>query len=341
MSTIRIPAGWEPHQACLISWAVHREWGSDADAVRRELREIIVTIAEYEPVQLLVPPDLLIDAKQEGFGGNVEIVPAPVDDIWMRDILPTFVVRDQQLCAVDWNFNGWGSSRAPRPGDRLAGLMAASWSIPTVPASFVTEGGAMVFDGEGTLITTKSCLLNPNRNPAFGLTEQVRMLAMEQDLVRFGVRKVIWLEGDTDEPITSGHVDGYVLFTAPSRLLIEGIDPKAAVAGDPRERDIGRLGQETDAAGRRLEVEVVLPPRSRFLRFSDHAFAPCYLNAYVANGAVVTGKFGDPVRDEAACRSLQNAFPERDIRMIRIDHIARGGGGVHCLTKEMPQVLCR
>src|SRR5438477_9052661 len=90
---IRIPAEWEPHRCCWMAWAVHREWGAHADQVKRELHEIISTIAQYEPIKLLTPPDQIADVQSREFGGNVEIVPAPVDDIWMRDIAPTFAFR--------------------------------------------------------------------------------------------------------------------------------------------------------------------------------------------------------------------------------------------------------
>ncbi|MHC2367428.1 agmatine deiminase [Bradyrhizobium diazoefficiens] len=341
MSAIRIPAEWEPHEFCFMSWAIHREWGSYTEKVKRELREIISTVADHEPVRLLVPPDLLADAKQQGFSETVEIIPAPVDDIWMRDILPTYALQNGRLCAIDWNFNGWGSGRVrpARPGDRLAGLLAASLSIPSVPASFIAEGGALATDGQGTVITTKSCLLNPNRNPVFGRTQEDQMHAIEQSLAAYGVRKVVWLEGDSDEPITSGHVDGYVLFAADSRLLVEGNDREDTPEGRRRQIEIDTLRGQLDAKGHKLAVNVVLPPRDRYLRFSNETFAPCYLNAYIANGAVITGRFGDPERDEAACRALQQAFPTRTVIMLRIDHIADGGGGVHCLTKEMPKAV--
>ena len=137
---IRIPAEWEPHSCCWMAWAVHPEWGRCVDEVKRELREIIATVAEYEPVRLLTPPDQMMDAHHQSFGHNVEILTAPVDDIWMRDIAPTFALRGDETVAIDWNFNGWGSTsqRRSRPGDRLAGRLAASIGVPTVSASLVS-----------------------------------------------------------------------------------------------------------------------------------------------------------------------------------------------------------
>lgn len=230
---------------------------------KRELREVISTVAEYEPVRLLVPPDLTAEARYQNFSSNIEIVPAPVDDIWIRDILPTFGLQDGAPVAIDWNFNGWGSPplRPARPGDRLAGLIASSLGIPPESASFIAEAGSMVTDGDGTVITTKSCLLNPNRNPAFGRTDDQRIDTIKQSLLHFGVRKIIWLEGDASEPITSGHADGYVLFTGPGKLLVEGIDPNGAKSNRCREADIDLLETSLDAQNRPLAVKIVLPPR--------------------------------------------------------------------------------
>ncbi|MBR0797974.1 agmatine deiminase family protein [Bradyrhizobium jicamae] len=338
---IRIPAEWEPHACCFMAWAVHREWEADIDNVKRELHEVISTVAEYEPVRLLVPPDLIREAQRQNFGHDVEIIEAPVDDIWMRDILPTFALRNGAPIAIDWNFNGWGSSplRPARPGDRLSGLSASALEIPSVPASFIADAGSIVTDGRGTVITTKSCLLRPNRNPPFGRTDRQRMDAIEQGFLHVGIRKVIWLEGDATEPITNGHADGYVLFTNTGNLLVEGIDPLTRQPNRSRQADVKLLEASVDAQNRLLDVKIVLPPRQQYLRFSGRSFASCYLNAYVANGAVITARFGDPERDEAARQYLQQAFPTREIRMLRINHIAAGGGGIHCLTKEMPQTI--
>lgn len=336
---IRIPAAWEPHSYCWMAWAVHPEWGDYVEPVKRELREIILTISEFEPIRVLVPPDQICDAQDQSFGPNVEIIEAPVDDIWMRDIAPTFALSESGFIAVDWNFNAWGSTpiRPARPGDRLAGLISSKLGISAMPAPFIADGGAVVTDGDGTVVTTKSCLLNPNRNPAFGRTERERIASIEQGFSTLGICNVIWLDGDATEPITSGHTDGYVLFTEPGKLIVEGIDlvdgPSCTSSG---QTDIDRLKRSKDARNCPLQITTVLPPRRQYMRFAQRAFAPCYLNAYLANGAVVTGKFGDPERDEAARVVLQELFPGRDVRMLSIDHIAWGGGGIHCLTQPMP-----
>jgi agmatine deiminase len=224
--TIRIPAEWEPQACCWMAWAVHREWGKATNKVKRELSRVVQTIARYEPVRLLAWQGSAAREARREFSacGNVTVIEAPVDDIWTRDIVPTFALRRtgtrQEVIAIDWNFNAWGGAfetRPPRPGDRLAKTAASIFGVPRVRAPFVAEGGAFAADGCGTLIMTRSCLLNPSRNPLRrGVDPQRRI---EGALRRLGVCKAIWLEGDPCEPGTSGHVDGYVLL-APSRVVL-------------------------------------------------------------------------------------------------------------------------
>jgi agmatine deiminase len=190
--------------------------------------------------------------------------------------------------------------------------------------SFVAEGGALVTDGCGTIITTRSCLLNPNRNPVRLGVDRQRMI--ETDLRKFGIRRVIWLEGDPCELITSGHTDGYVLCAPGGVVLVEEIDDKDVEPPLWREHDIALLENARDADGRRFKIVRVGAPRPSRKGKSKY-FAPCYLNAYIANGAVIGTKFGDAERDEAARMTLAKAFPGREIVMLRIDAIANGGGG--------------
>jgi agmatine deiminase len=334
--TIRIPAEWEPHACCWMAWAVHAEWRNHVSLVKDELSVVIRTIAQYESVRLLAPQSELAEARARFSDGNIEIIEAPVDDIWMRDIAPTFALHDGKVVAIDFNFNGWGNTkeRRARTGDRLAAMAAETFGVPRLYAPFIAEGGAFITDGDGTMITTESCLLNRNRN-SFG-PEWIRKQKIERSFEKFGARKVIWLEGDPSEPITSGHVDGYVMFTAPGSVLVEAVEDEPCEPLQWHKHDIAILKQVKDASGCKINVEQVRAPRKKHLELRGPYWAPCYLNAYVTNGGVITALFGDTERDEAARDALERAFPERDIVMLKINHIANGGGGVHCLTQPMP-----
>ena len=327
---IELCADWQLHSCCYLAWAIHPEWGKNAPRVKSELRGVITTIAEYEPVKLLVAPDRIYDARQQSFGANVEVIEAPVDDIWMRDIIPTFGRRGEEIVAIDWNFNGWGSTRdrPARSGDKLA--RDISIGDDRISAPFVAEGGAFITDGKGTIITTRSCLLNENRNAGKTETE------IEEGFSSLGGRQVIWLEGNPAEPITSGHVDGYVMFGEAGEVFVEGLSGNDRDADVVRARDIDTLRASVDSRGAPLRVNLVAPPREEFWAEKISLFAPTYLNAYIANAAVIAAKFGDEERDESARRALQTAFPDRQVRMIEINHIAAGGGGIRCLTQPVP-----
>ena len=330
---IRIPAEWEPHACCWMAWAAQREeWRDWIHVVRNELAAVIEAVAEFEPVRLLTPLDQIAEACTRFSGSNVEIVEASVDDVWMRDIAPTFGVRGEEVVAIDWNFNGWGCTkeRPGRPGDQLAKNSESIFGVPRISALFVAEGGAMITDGDGTLITTRSCLLNPNRNPAHVTTQLI-----ERELAKLGILRTIWLEGDRTEPVTSGHVDGYVLFYAPGAALVEVSEDEQVKPSVYRSRDVALLEQAKDAVERTLNLQQISAPRKRYWKFRNETFASCYLNAYVTNGAVITARFGDTERDEAAKAALEAAFPNSKVVMLTINHIAAGGGGVHCLTQPM------
>jgi len=338
-----LPADWEPHECCWMAWAIHREWDRPAaKRIKRDLSKVAQTISRYEPVRMLAPRGPMLREAHREFAAcpNITVVDAPVDDFWMRDIMPTFALRDQggarQVVAIDWNFNGWGNTRErpSRTGDRLARHARAIFGTPRVRMPFVAEGGALVTDGRGTLITTRSCLLNPNRNPVRRGVDRQRLI--ERATATLGIRKVIWLEGDPCEPVTSGHVDGYVLCAPGGLVLMETTDDPDIEPPFWRWHDIELLRSETDADGQKVKVVRVLSPRRRYWKHKSEYFAASYLNTYVADGAVIGAKFGDAERDDAARSSLAKAFPGREIVMLRIDAVANGGGGVHCVTVGMP-----
>lgn len=324
-SGIRIPADFEPHARTVMAFAVHREWGADRERVERELETVIRAIAEDEPVTLLTPPDLVASARARGFGPDVEIVPGPVDDIWMRDIAPVFAHDDGGIVAVDLNFNGWDNSwrRPSRPGDRLTRTF--DFGVPVVSVPFVGEGGAILVDGKGTAVATRSCLLA--RNPHLSEAD------ISAALGTLGLRTVIWLDGDRKEPITSGHPDGYLAFLPDGGLLVENIDHGPGRRA--RQRDVMAL-RRASAEGAVGELRYLGRPGERWLEFADDAFAATYANVFPTRRHVITAKFGDPFGDGAAERALVACYPGRQVRMLEINAILRGGGGIRCLTQPIP-----
>ncbi len=187
---MRMPAEWAPHDGCLMAWPTRRElWGEVLETVRAEYAAAARAVARFEPVTMVAPPGQGEQARRR-CGDGVEVVELPIDDSWLRDSGPIFVLGpDGSRAGVDFRFNTWGGKHHPcTDDDRISALLLERLNVTRVESGMILEGGAITVDGEGTLLTTEQCLLHPNRNP--GLTRA----DIEAELKdRLGVTKVTWL----------------------------------------------------------------------------------------------------------------------------------------------------
>lgn len=330
-----MPDESDPHQRTWMAFGASREiWGKKLlPEVQRNLATIALTIAKYEPVSMLVrQADLPL--AQRLMGDKVELIVCPLDDLWMRDTGPVFVVTENgDKAGVDFNFNGWGEKQDFDHDAKVASFVAQRAGVRRVQTDLVLEGGGIEVDGHGTAIITESCVLNENRNP------RVSKAQCERELNRLlGLEKIIWLPGIKGKDITDGHTDFYARFARPG-VVIAGYDP------DPKsfdhavtKRHLEILRMATDVEGRKLEVVVLEAPSKVREKFANDDFAAGYINFYVCNGAVIAPEFGDPLADAAAKRELQRVFTGREVVQINIDGIAAGGGGIHCTTQQEPKV---
>ncbi len=329
-----MPDEGEPHRRTWMAFGAGKEiWGKKLlPEVQRNLATIALTIARYEPVSMLVRQSDMALAKQL-MGAGVDLIVCPLDDLWMRDTGPVFVVTENgDKACIDFNFNGWGEKQDFYYDAKVAGFTAKYANVRRIRSNLVLEGGGIEVDGHGTAIITKSCVLNDNRNPG------VTRAGCERELRRLlGLEKIIWLPGIKGMDITDGHTDFYARFTKPG-VVVAGFDP------DPEsfdhavtKRHLEILRSARDANGRRLEVVVLEAPSKIRDRFAGDDFAAGYINFYVCNGAVIAPEFGDPKADTAAGRKLRRLFPDREIVQINIDGIAAGGGGIHCTTQQEPR----
>jgi len=329
----RMPAEWAPHDRCLMAWPVAGRtelWGPMYEAATGEFAGVARAIARFEPLLMVARPG---DgpAAQAACGAGVEVLELPLDDSWMRDAGPIFCLEPSGARhGVTFRFNSWGERFLPYDQDALlAGRLLERLGERRVVSAMVLEGGAITVDGEGTLITTEQCLLNPNRNPSMDRGQ------IEDELrARLGVERVVWLPyGQFDDPHTDGHVDGVCAFTAPGRVILQ----TCAIPGHPDvERSAANraaLEAATDAAGRPLEI--VELPYLPFVEVGGDELAVSYLNFYVANGGVVVPLAGHP-DDEPALALLAEVFPGREVIGVPGRVISYGGGGVHCITQQIP-----
>ena len=323
----RMPAEWEPHAATLMAWPSREDlWGARLDEAKRDYASVAEAVGRFEPVLMVCNPGDEHDVKQH-CGAAVEVLALPIDDSWTRDSGPVFV-RNQagEIAAVSFRFNAWGNRWQPHDDDAALGARVADHlGMRCYTAPMVLEGGAFLVDGEGTLLTTEQCLLNPNRNPDLS-REQI-----EQTLRDYlGVSTVVWLangyHADTGPEGTDGHLDGIAQYVAPGRLLLEAPADPTHPSHPGAQVNLDRLAAATDARGGAFEVIRLDPGTEQSL---------AYVNLYIANGGVVVPVAGSP-NDRPALEQIVAAFPDHEVVAVPGEVIAFGGGGPHCITAQIP-----
>ena len=313
-----------------MAWPCRPEtWSGHLEESRAAYVAVARAIQRFEPVIMLAPPAAAQEARQR-LGHGIEVQETDLDDSWIRDNGPIFVRSAKgELAAVQFRFNGWGQRFAPYDKDANApALLADRLALPLYRSTIVAEGGALAVDGQGTLVTTESCLLNPNRNPGRSKAE------VESELKSYlGVRKVIWLRQGMHASQVDGHVDGVAAFARPGVIL-------AATAPDRSDPNHGTFREirdlllsETDARGRPLEVIGMPSPAPHYLE--GHRLSATFVNFYIANGGIVAPTFGDPA-DKESLACLAAVFPDREVVGVRCEYVAIGGGDVHCITQQLP-----
>ncbi len=333
-----MPAEEEPHQQTWMCWPSSEQiWGPDLVDVQDAIIRIATAIARFEPVTMLARPEE-IEALGEILEFGVEVLEAPVDDLWARDTLPNFVVRSNEAGALEMaaahaTFNGWGGKQVHDGDTQLAALVADQLGVPLLAFGLVGEIGAVEVDGRGTVLLAESCWVNDNRNP--GMTRGDIEAAI---LDMLGADRMIWVDGLAGADITDRHIDTLARFADPSTIVVDTpafddpADPWVAVAA--RTKSIVTAATTID--GQPYDIVEMTQPMD--VRWTGNDFLSTYMNYYVCNGAVIAPEFGDGAADEAARAVLAQLFPDREIVMLDIDALAAGGGGIHCATQQQPRL---
>jgi agmatine deiminase len=329
-----MPAEWAAHARTWMCWPCRTEvWGGPEGLLRAKqaYARVARAVSTFEPVTMAVRPDEVAEVAL-ACAGKVETFEVPLDDSWARDIGPTFLVGPGGMRAgVAWRFNAWGNKYHPYAEDAAFATRAlAEAGVKTYPAPLVCEGGAIHVDGEGTLITTEQCLLNPNRNPSLSRQQVEERLALFT-----GARRIIWLgEGFSDDE-TDGHVDNIACFCAPGRVIVGVPASRANPDYEPAVEAIRRLSEARDAIGRPIEIVEVVQPEKERTDSRGRPLAASYVNFYLPTGGVVMPSFDDR-NDERARSVIADCFPGRDILQVDALDIVEGGGGIHCITQQEP-----
>ncbi len=352
-----MPAEFDRHAGCWMLWPERIDnWRDGARPAQQAFAAVAAAIAQFEPVSVGVSAAQYEFARAE-LGEGVRLIEISNNDAWMRDVGPTFVVNAAgKRRAVDWNFNAWGGLDGGLyfpwdQDDLVAQKVAAVEGVDRYRAPLVMEGGAIHTDGQGTLLVTEQCLLNPNRNPQLSKEEIEKYL---RDYT--GAEAIIWLGQGVVNDETDGHVDNLACFARPGEVCLTFTDNRRdaqwAVSNDALER----LHAARDARGRKLKVHKLPSPGPMKMTVVEAAgvrlragsrpreagarLAGSYANFYIANGGIVVPLL-DARTDAHAIAKLKRVFPERRVVGVPGREILLGGGNVHCITQQVPAVKAR
>jgi len=353
----RMPGEFEKHDGCWMLWPERTDtYRMGAKPAQAAYVETAVAISQFEKVTVGVSAGQFMNARSR-LPDQIRVVEMSSNDSWMRDNGPIFVNNGHEVRAVDWDFNAWGGLNGglyfPWDQDDLVPRKVAEieW-LDRYKAPMVLEGGAITVDGEGTLITTAQCLLNPNRNPHLSQVE------IESYLQQYlGLEKIIWIPRGSLCDETDGHVDGLCAFIRPGEVVLNWTDDQHDPEYDILQEAYELLQKTTDAHGRRLKVHKLYRPASIYVREEEIEGIDCvestlprlvgsymggsYINLYLANSGCVVPLYNDP-RDQLAVATLQSIMPERKVVGIKNGReILLGGGMVHCITQQQPSPRSR
>jgi agmatine deiminase len=346
----RWPAEWEPQASVWLSWPRNPDtWPGHFEPVPAEFAQFVRLLAEYEPVNILAGGKQVLDQARKLVGHlkNVHLHDIPTNDAWCRDHGPTFlshssphaprevsitrsVMPTMPPVLVNWEYNAWGGKYPPFDLDngvprRIGELQGRKVFSPGI----ILEGGAIDGNGHGCILTTESCLLNPNRNS--GLSRE----GVESYLQRYlGTKKVLWLTGgEIAGDDTDGHIDQIARFVNPTTIVVSVCDDNSDENFQPTHQNLRELEAMTDQDGHPLTL---IPLRLPQALYCDGQRLPAgYANFLIANGVVVVPQFGDPA-DEQALETLRPLFPGRDVRGCPSLNLIWGLGSFHCLSQQEP-----
>lgn len=315
-----------------MGWPFDDEyWEGYLEMAREDFERLVTTIARFEPVTLAVANE---EAKRDALarlaghsiaGHNIEVYDAELDDVWFRDIAPLFVKNKAgEVAVTDWQFNGWGGKYRWRKDTGVPQKLADKLGLERFQIPIVMEGGALDINAKGECLTTKQCLLNPNRNPD---KSQVQIETYLQAYL--GVTRVIWLNEGLEGDKTDGHIDTVTRWVNDKTIV-------TSVCEDPADKNFAPL-QENLEILKKLDYEVLeLPIPQKRMVLEGERLPLTYANFYIGNGFVVVPSYDDP-NDERALSILRSAFPGREVIGLPSNGLITGGGSFHCVTQQLPE----
>lgn len=348
----RMPAEFEQQKQIWMLWPERQDnWRNGAKPVQQVFVNVAKAISTFEPVTFCVSKEQYTNCRSQ-LPDCIRVVEVASNDSWIRDCGPTFLKNAEgEIRAVDWTFNAWGGlvDGLYFPWDLDDQVARKVCEIEEVDSyrteGFVLEGGSFHVDGEGTVMTTKMCLLSKGRNPGLSQKEIEEMLCSY-----LNCETVIWVTDGIDPEETNGHIDDVACFIRPGEAAcIYTEDPENPFYEASR-KAYEELCQSVDARGRRLKVhKLCLPKKPVYLNGAEtidciEGTAPrrdgdiciaSYMNFLIVNGGVIVPQYEDE-NDELALAQIQEMFPERKVVGVKTREVVYGGGNIHCITQQQP-----
>lgn len=344
-------AEYEKHAGTIIMFPFRNDiWRDDAKFMQEYIINLANIISEFEHVYFICR-EQDIPALSAANLKNTSIISMPYDDIWARDIAPSFFYEDGQLKCVDWKFNAWGGKKGGSyypwdKDDSFASNFAKYLSLPVKRIELVLEGGAIISDGKGTLFSTRSVAFSKYRNPFCSKAAvENQILSATHD------SRIIWLDHGLANDETDGHIDNILSVVSPTELCMAWTDDRNNVNYKRVHRAFELLNDIESTEGTPYKINLIpLPPELKMLsheanglvsnknaleRTTDFILPASYLNYYLVNGAVLIPAFGCEL-DEPVKAQFQKIFPDRKIIQIYSREPLLGGGGLHCILHEVP-----
>jgi agmatine deiminase len=338
----RMPAEWEPHAATWLSWP-RREGISFPDLFDRvlpALRAMVDALTESEPVCINVCNGAHEAEARAVLNGipmeRISFHLIPTNEPWCRDHGPIFLTRnaDPKVAVVDWDYNAWGNKYPPFDLDEVVPThVAEALKVPVFYPRMILEGGSIDVNGAGALLTTESCLLNPNRNPQLDRDE------IEQRLRDYlGIRQILWLGDGIAGDDTDGHIDDLTRFVSENTVVTVVEENRDDENYKPLQENLARLREMKIAASRTgTEIDIITLPMPKKIVREGLRLPASYANFYIANSCILLPTFADR-NDEGALLILQKCFPDRRVIGIDCRELIWGLGTFHCLTQQQPAV---
>ena len=340
----RMPAEWAPHLATYMVWPHNLEtWPGNFEPIPARFAAIVAGLSRFESVRLVLKNNTIAKQarnllqKMQARFDRIEFLTIETNDSWIRDYGPIFVQQHDahsqpRQIALNWDFNSWGAKYGPYDQDRASTKqLAAHCGFETVEVPMVLEGGSIDVNGAGSLLTTESCILNPNRNPSSSRDEIEGYLR-----VFLGVSNILWLGDGIAGDDTDGHVDTLARFVSPDTIVAVVESDRGDQNYQPLAQNLERLRAMRDQDGRALRIETLpMPPP---LYYQGQRLPASYANFYIANGAVLVPMF-DCAADAQALAILRRLFPSREVTGFPCLDLVWGLGTIHCLTQQHPALV--